>query len=48
MVKNPIVLFPVHQLKALYKKSLYYKVNPESGEIDHGVPPTFKIKIPYG
>jgi len=38
---------PVHQLKALYKKSLYYKVNPESGEIDHGVPPTFKIKIPY-
>jgi hypothetical protein len=38
---------PVSQLKALYKKSLYYKLNPESGEIDHSVPPTFKIKIPY-
>ena len=37
---------PIGALKALYKKTLYHKVLPD-GEIDHSVPPTFKIKIPY-
>jgi hypothetical protein len=37
---------PPDALKALYKKTLYHKTLPEGG-IDHGVPPSFKLKIPY-
>ena len=36
-----------HQIKnALYKKTLYYRVLP-TGETDYGIPPTFKVKLPY-
>ena len=37
---------PTTAIKALYKKSFYYKQLAEGG-IDHSVPPTFKVKIPY-
>ena len=37
---------PKDALKALYKKTLYHKTLPEGG-IDHSVPPSFKLKIPY-
>ncbi len=37
---------PSDAIEALYKKSLYYKIQP-TGDIDHSVPPTFKIKLPY-
>lgn len=37
---------PRDALKALYKKTLYHKTLPEGG-IDYGVPPSFKLKIPY-
>ena len=37
---------PSDALKALYKKTLYHKTLPEGG-IDHSVPPSFKLKIPY-
>ena len=37
---------PKDHLEALYKKSLYYKTQPD-GEIDYSVPPTFKVKLPY-
>ena len=37
---------PNTAIKALYKKSFYYKQLAEGG-IDHSVPPTFKVKIPY-
>ena len=37
---------PPDALKALFKQTLYYKSLPEGG-IDHGVPPSFKLKIPY-
>jgi hypothetical protein len=37
---------PNEALQALFKESLYYKKLPD-GNIDHSMPPTFKIKIPY-
>ena len=37
---------PRDALKALFRKTLYHKALPEGG-IDYGVPPTFKLKIPY-
>ena len=37
---------PKDALKALYKKTLYHKTLPEGG-VDYGVPPSFKLKIPY-
>lgn len=37
---------PSDAIEALYKKSLYYKIQP-TGDIDHSIPPTFKIKLPY-
>ena len=37
---------PSDAIDALYKKSLYHKILP-TGDIDHSVPPTFKIKLPF-
>ena len=37
---------PKEALTALYKKTLYYRVLP-TGETDYGIPPTFKVKLPY-
>lgn len=37
---------PNEALEALYKQSLYYRKLPD-GNIDHSIPPTFKIKVPY-
>ena len=37
---------PNTAIKALFKKSLYYK-QLQGGGIDYSVPPTFKVKIPY-
>ena len=37
---------PPDALRALFKKTLYHKTLPEGG-IDHSVPPSFKLKIPY-
>ena len=49
IIKHGLIILELYlkdALKALYKKTLYHKTLPEGG-IDHSVPPSFKLKIPY-